>query len=232
MLNKKQLLPIAAFAVILIVYNVLAFVLPFAHKGPFWTAYVFGLISIFVSAAVIALAFNKTNTPKSRFYGFPIARVGVLYALIQLPLSFITMALSRIGDLPVWPFALVFVLLLAFALLGTIGAEAARTEVERIENDKKNSTASMKQFGVLSAGLADRCSDPEAKRAVTRLADALRYSDPVSGPATAAAEEELGALLNELRSAVASGDAASVQSVVNTAMNVLDERNRLCRLNK
>ncbi len=43
---------------------------------------------------IFALAFGKDGTAKSRFYGFPIARIGVLYSAAQVPLSFLTMALA------------------------------------------------------------------------------------------------------------------------------------------
>ena len=87
-LNKNQIRSIVTVVVIFAVYNVLAFVLPFKHTGLFWIGYSFGLVSIIVSMMILALAFGKNGTAKSSFYGFPIARIGVLYSAVQVPPEF------------------------------------------------------------------------------------------------------------------------------------------------
>ena len=127
--NKNQIRSIVTVVVIFAVYNVLSFVLPFKHTGIFWIGYSFGLVSLIVSLMIFALAFGKDGTAKSRFYGFPIARIGVLYSAAQVPLSFLTMALAGMAGIPLWPFVLVFILILGAAVLGTVATDATREEI-------------------------------------------------------------------------------------------------------
>ena len=64
------------------------------------------------------------------------------------------------------------------------------------------------------------------------LAEALRFSDPVSSAATADIEENLTGLLEELGSAVLDKDYASVKTLCAKASTLLADRNRMCKLNK
>ena len=86
-MNKNKIRFFAALAIVLVVYNVLAFAIPFPKNGCFWAAWVFGLVAILAQAAFLLLAFQHGDGAKSKFYGFPIARVTTIYMVIQLILS-------------------------------------------------------------------------------------------------------------------------------------------------
>ena len=228
-LNKKQIRSILTLVVILAVYNVLAFVLPFKHTGLFWVAYSFGLVSIIVSLMIFALAFGKDGTAKSRFYGFPIARIGVIYSAVQIPLSFLAMALAAIDGIPTWPFVLVFILILAAAVLGTIATDSTRDEIERQDIKLAKDVSAIKALRSLGNSLVSQCGDEEAKKELKKLADTLNYCDPVSNGATVASETELKAVMEEIQRAIVDGDNASVTQLCKEAEAVLAERNRLCK---
>lgn len=76
--------------------------------------------------------------------------------------------------------------------------------------------------------LAANCENAGIKK----LADALRYSDPVSSPSLRNVEQELSDLIDQLQAAVESGDAPMIDAACGKACAVLAERNRLCKLNK
>ena len=231
-LNKDQIRSIVTVAVIFAVYNVLAFVLPFKHTGLFWIGYSFGLVSIIVSLMILALAFGKNGTAKSRFYGFPIARIGVLYSAVQVPLSFLAMALAGIAGILIWPFALLFILILAAAVLGTVATDAARDEIERQDIKLAKDVSAIRALRSLGNSLVTQCADVEAKKELKKLSDTLNYCDPVSNEATADAEAELKTVLEEIQRAIVDGDNNSVTPLCKKAQSVLAERNRLCKLNK
>lgn len=230
--NKKLIRAIIAVAVVFVIYNVLAFVLPFKHTGVFWTGYIFGLIALIAALAIFALAFAKAEDAKSKFYGFPIARIGVIYAAVQIPLSFLAMALAGIAGMPAWPFVLVFILLLAAAVLGTIATDTTRDEIERQDTVLKKNVESIRALRSLSSSLVAQCTDEEAKKELKKLSDTFNFCDPVSNDATAEAETELNALLQEIQRAIVDGDNDSISPLCRKASAVLSERNRLCKLNK
>ena len=230
--NKNVIRAIIAVAVIFAVFNVLAFVLPFKHTGVFWTGYVFGLIALITALIIFAVAFAKSKDARSKFYGFPIARIGVIYAAVQIPLSFLAMALAGIAGMPVWPFVLVFILLLAAAVLGTITTDAARDEIQRQDTVLKKNVENIRALRSLCSSLVAQCTDEDAKKELKKLSETLNYCDPVSNDATAEAETELNALLQEIQRAIVDGDNESISPLCRKASAVLAERNRLCKLNK
>ena len=69
----------AVLAILLVAYLLVIFLIPFAHTAVFWVSFVFTLIAFGVVAAACWLAFARKPDTKSRFYGFPIARIGVIY---------------------------------------------------------------------------------------------------------------------------------------------------------
>ena len=80
--------------VVLVVYNVLAFALPFPKTAVFAVSYLFSMIAILAQIYVIRTAFYRGEGVKSKFYGFPIAKVGVIYLAIQLIGGLVFMALG------------------------------------------------------------------------------------------------------------------------------------------
>lgn len=228
-MNKNMTRFLAVLAVVFAVFIVVAFVIPFARTGVFWIAFVFGLIAMVAQLYIQPKAFAGNNA-RSKFYGFPIGRVGVLYLAVQLVLSILTMALAAI--LPPWVAVVVFLLIFAAAVVGFIAADATRDELERQDAKLKTDVTAMRALQSLSASIAAQCEDAEAKRILNGLAQKFRFSDPVSSDATREAEDNLKALVEELQTAVLEGDVASVRPLVARIDAALAERNRLCKLNK
>ena len=86
--------------------------MPFAKNGVFWLAYVFGVIAIAAQIYVYPKAFEGESA-RSKFYGFPIAKLSTIYLIVQLILSILCMAISKV--LPTWV-PVVFIVLLAAVL--------------------------------------------------------------------------------------------------------------------
>ena len=157
-LEKKQIRGIALFAIILVVYNILAFVIPFPKNGCFWAAWAFGLVAILLQIPILLLAFRNGETVKSKFYGFPIARVGVIYLIAQMIVTVLFFALAFV-KCPAWIPVVISVLVLAAGLLGVIATDAARDEIERQEKTVKVNTTAMRTLqasvaSIHSTGLA------------------------------------------------------------------------------
>ena len=231
-LTKYQIRAIVGYATLLLVFSVLAFLLPFKHTAIFWIGYGFGMVALIAQVAIFALAFYDARTAASRFYGIPVARVGFIYLLSQIAVSFLAMALSGVEAIHAWPFILLSVLLFAAAVLGTIATDSTRDEIERQDAELKQNVQMMRELQSLGAQIAGQSKDLANKDELRRLCDQLRYSDPVSNSATAEAENELFTLMNEIQRAVLDGDNNSVSELCRNATSILTERNRICKLNK
>ena len=217
-------------AIVLAVYLVLAFVIPFAKTAVFWFSLLFTVIAFAAQVYVLKIAFDKGEPVRSKFYGFPLARLGLIYAVVQIVVSFIFMALAAVC--PGWVCLSVCVLLLAAAAVGLISAEIVRDEVERQDVQLKADVSAMRALQSLSSSLPALCADAEAKAELEKLAEAFRFSDPVSKPALAESEAELAGMMNELQAAVVDGDVTAVTDLCRRVSARLAERNRLCKLNK
>ena len=227
--NNRQLI---LGGVALVVYLVLTLAIPFSKTAAFWIAFVFGLIAIAAQVYVMKVAFQKGEPVKSKFYGYPIARIGIIYLIVQLAVSFVLMALGFAFKVPAWAAIVFCVLVTGASAIGFIAAAIMRDEVERQDVKLKADVKAMRTLQSKAASIAGLCSDEETKKALTDLAEKFRYSDPVSSDATAALEADLTAAVDELQAAVVDGDLAAAKQLCVKIEAALNERNRICKLNK
>ncbi len=217
-------------AVLLVLYILIAFLIPFVHTATFWVSFEFTMVAFAVVAAVLYIAFVKDPDAKSKFYGFAIARIGVIYGVAQLAAGLLFMALS--SWVPVWAAVLVYAIALGAAVIGLISADAVVEEIHVQDAKLKKDVSLMRSLQSKLNQMASQCDNPDAAAAVKKFAEELRYSDPVSSDALAEAERDLTAVIDELQSAVVDGDSSAVKQLCRKASGLLAERNRLCKLNK
>ena len=225
-MKKEHIRILAAFVVLLVLYCLVAFVIPFVKTAAYWASFVFTLIAFSVVAVSIYIAFVKNPDAKSRFYGFPIAKIGVIYGLVQLIAGLIFMALSQ--WVPVWAAILVYAIALGAAVIGLVSAEAVVSEIQVQDVKLKKDVSLMRSLQSKVNQMAAQSENAEIKA----LADEFRYSDPVSNDAIADAEADLVAAVDELQTAYVDDDSEAVATLCCKASALLAERNRLCKLNK
>ena len=217
-------------AIVLAVFSLIAFAVPFAHTAVFWIGYGFGVFAILFQLYIFKASFAGSGDAKSCFYGFPIARLGVYYLAAQVVLSLIEMALA--GLIPAWPAVIVNALALAVALIGCITAETMRDEIVQQDGKLKKNVSAMRELQSMAASMVGQCSDEEMKSIVKKVADELRFSDPVSSEATAELEDELRSELVDIQQAIVEGDKDGAKALCGKMIGNLAERNRVCSVNK
>ena len=213
-----------------VVYNVIAFALPFPKTAVFFLSWIFTMAALAIQIYVIRTAFFKGEGIKSKLYGFPIARVGLLYLAVQVVLGLIFMALGTV--VPLWLPLVLYVILMGAALIGLITTEGVREEVERQERKLVKDVSRMKKFRALADTLARENQILEAKEPLKELAEAFRYSDPVSSGALREIEDTLGDDLANLQDAVALLEKEKALEWCRKTKKDLEARNQLCKLNK
>ena len=228
--NKNRQLILGGVALAL--YLVLALAVPFPKTGAYWIAFVFGLIAIAAQVYVMKVAFQKGEPVKSKFYGYPIARIGIIYLIVQLAVSFVIMALGFAFKVPAWAAIVVCALVTGLSAIGMVSADIMREEIQRQDGKLKADVKPMRALQSKTASIAGLCSDAETKKALTDLAEKFRYSDPVSSDAVREIEASLTAAVDELQTAVVDGDLAAAKQLCVKIEAALNERNRICKLNK
>lgn len=225
-MKKEQIRGIIAMVTVLAVYFLLVLVIPFADVAEVKISIGFTVLAFAVVAYAVYIAFVKKPDARSRFYGFPIARLGLIYLVFQAVAGFVFMALG--AYIPWWVSVVVYALALAAAVLGLISAESVVEEIEILDQKLKKDVAAMRAIQSKANQMASLCADP----AVKKFAEEVRYSDPVSSDALAEIERDLTAAVDDLQSAIVDGDNANIPALTRKASAVLAERNRLCKLNK
>ena len=229
-MNKDVIRGITGLAILLILYLLIAFLIPFVKTNVFWASFVFTLIAFGVVAAAFHIAFMRNTDAKSRFYGFPIARIGAIYGAVQFAAGLLFMAIGP--WVPVWLPVLLYAIALGAAVLGLIGTDTVVEQIQVQDVQLKKNVSFMRGLQSRLNQMAAQCDAPDAAIAVRKLAEELRYSDPVSSNALIDIERDLETAVDELQAAVAHGDTAAIQQQCRRASAVLNERNLLCKLNK
>lgn len=216
--------------VLFIIYNLLMFVLPFEKNGMFWLSYGFTLDAFVIAVVACIIAFRSGTDIMSKFYGFPIAKVGVMYLCIQIMICFMFVIFSR--KIQIWLGVLVYAVALGIAIVGLVVTDSVRDNIqcEDIKLAKEISVIRAAQSKVNQ--MAVQCNDSGAALAVKQFSDELRFSDPVSGSALVEIEADLTAVIDEIQQAVVDENVDSIMKLCKKATEILNERNRLCKLNK
>ena len=195
-MKKNMLRVYITLAIIFVVLTVIAIAVPFAKTAAFWIAYAFGVIAIGYQVYVFNISFVKGDGAKSRFYGFPIAKIGVVYLIVQLVVSLVEMCVA--AWVPAWATIIINIIPIAVAAVGCIAAETMRTEIVHQEEQVKKDISNMTALRSMSTALVSQCSDEALKSELKKLVDEFRYSDPVTSEETKDIEKELEVQLNEL----------------------------------
>ena len=228
--NRARMLLI--HLILLAVYCVLVFVIPFKREAVFWISFGFAVLAFLAQAYYFKTALDHGEGAKSKFYGFPILRVGILYLIATVVTSFIFIILATFVDVPAWIPVIVFVILLATAAIGLIVTETVRDEVEHQEEVVKKNVQSMRALITEASSIANGCENPELKKLLQDLAENFRFSDPVSSEATEGAEAGLSDLLRQLRTAVEENHGEEIEALVRKTANALIDRNQICKSGK
>jgi hypothetical protein len=229
-LTKNKGMFFAAVFIIAAIYNVIAFVVPFNRGGGFWVGYGFSMFAVLLTAAICFYAFNREGL-KSKVFGVPLILVVWRYFIIQLIVGLAEMALEFI-PIPFQIGIAVNAVILGACLLGLIIVEASKEEIDRIDTNVKEKVFYIKSLQVDVEGLVGKTSDDSIKKTLKELADAIRYSDPMSSPHLAAIENKIEAKAAALAEAVEKTDGDVIKALGNELQLLFAERNRKCKILK
>lgn len=215
---------VAVAAVIFAAFNATVFILPFDRGGNFWIAYAFAAIA-FVFSTAASLHTIIQSSPRRAFHRWPVMYVTWVYLVLQLVsgMIFITFPAvpARVG-------AFSGVILLSLCLCACITAGGANAEIERRERAVGIKTSFLRSLREDVESMATRAGEDGLKTALARLAEELRYSDPMSDPWLAVIEDEIRSRAVLLKDAVSGGIWEDAAEVCSELRRLLDERNKKC----
>lgn len=229
-MKKNEIRSYIVLAIVFIAFSVISFAVPFNRTNIFWLGYICGVIASAFQIYILKMSFFGEGNVKSKFYGFPIARIGLIYLAVQIIASFMEMALGKY--IPFGVVLIINVIVIAFALVGSIAADAMREEIERQDVKLKKDVTKMRNLQSLASTLEGQCSDESLKKTLGKMSEEFRFSDPVSSDSAESLEDDLLIQLKDVQKAIVDGDTESVRKLCESTISTLKERNRLCAVNK
>lgn len=203
--------------------SIIAFAVPTVKTATFWIAYVFTVAAFVAQIGIWKTALCKEETLKSKFLGFPVVHIGIVYAILQVTAF---AAFMFVPTLPVWSATVVCSVIAGVSAVCMISADTGRNEIERVEAKVQKKVFYIRELQADIELLADNESDAVVKTVLTQLAEKIRFSDPMSN-------EQLADLENKISTKVAELKTTSNKLEIITELNsLLDERNKKCKILK
>lgn len=139
-MSKNQKLGYCVLGIAFALFNVIAFAIPTVKTAGFWIAYVFTIVAFALQIAIWKTAFGKSKTLKSKFLGFPIIYVGIVYLIVQLIAFAVFMVFTA---LPTWISLVICAVIAGVSGICLITTEIGRDEVARVESKVQKKVSSI-----------------------------------------------------------------------------------------
>ena len=229
MQQAKATISIGLIYVILLgVFNLLVFTIFKTRTNVFWLSYAFMTVAFAVQIVSMFLSF-KTADVETAFFGIPLASFSIYYLCASLVVGAVFMVFQNAG----FTLAMVIqVLILAAFLIVAIISLLARDTVQAIGDNVKQNVTNHKSILVDVEMLASSCTDPELKQALNKLADTIKYSDPMSTSAIELVEQRIMRKISELRVSMDNNQIPDALQACKDLEMLYVERNKKLALSK
>ena len=233
-MSKGLKIYFAIVAILAVMVTVLAFVIPFPKKSyaTFIMSYVGILLALATQGYVAFLVFKKSSSLKSKVYGIPVIRVGILYLIIQFIASVLLIVINAFVVVPVFVPVIIFVVLLGFAAIGLLITSAVKDFIESVEKEEKQRTAWLNNFKIEVESLNNKTSDEALNKDIYKFIEKVKYSDPMSSDKLVDVENEINEKYLVLKDNVLNNNIEEVKKDLVEINDLMDKRNRICKLEK
>ena len=214
----------------LAIFNLCALLVPLETRFTpnFWSGYGFVTVAFVFQLGVAYFAFKEDKKEKF-FLSIPTITISFITLICTIIAGAVAMAVEGI---PEWVGSVVGFACVGFGAAAAILSKTAGDLVSSKEEKVKTQTFFIKSLTVDADTLVSQAQVPEIKAQVTKVYEAIRYSDPMSNDALAGAETQITLKFNELQGAVAKNDATKVQTISNELLILIKDRNTKCKLVK
>lgn len=193
--KKSWIMTAVIYAIIFAVFNLLVFVIAKEKNGVFWVSYAFMCIAFIVQIVSMLLALRSLET-ETVFMGIPLASLSLYYFFAAMFVGAVFMFFQNA------PFKLALVLqvlILAIYAVIAIMALMSRNVVQDVNDNLKENVEAIKTLVVDVDVFIPQVSDPTLKKALKKLSETIKYSDPMSNAAVTDIEGQIMQTVNELR---------------------------------
>lgn len=222
MMKKNSTKGYVILGILFALISIIAFAVPTVKTATFWIAYVFTAAAFAAQIIIWRTALGK-ETLKSKFLGFPVVHIGIVYTVIQVIAFAVFMF---VPTLPTWSAIVVCSVIAGVSVVCMISADAGRNEIERVEAEVQKKVFYIRELQTVVELLTDVETDADTKAALDQLAEKIRFSDSMSSEKLANLENKIFAKVLELKTA------PNKVEIITELNSLLDERNKKCKIAK
>lgn len=222
MMKKNSTKGYVILGILFALISIIAFAVPTVKTATFWIAYVFTAAAFAVQIIIWRTALGR-ETLKSKFLGFPVVHIGIVYTVIQVIAFAVFMF---VPTLPTWSAIVVCSVIAGISAVCMISADAGRNEIERVEAEVQKKVFYIRELQTVVELLTDVETDADTKAALDQLAEKIRFSDSMSSEQLANLENKISAKVLELKTA------PNKVEIITELNSLLDERNKKCKIAK
>ncbi|MBE6563236.1 MAG: hypothetical protein E7660_05820 [Ruminococcaceae bacterium] len=225
---------VIAWAICLVIFNVIAFVTPneiagiSKFDGAFWAGYIFITLAFIGQLACAYIAFKSENL-KKLFYNIPLISISYIGLAVMLVVGGIAMTTP---GFPSWLGIILCLLVLGFSAVSVIKASASADIISKTDEKVDTKTAFIREMTVDAQNLINRANAPMLKEQCKKVYEALRYSDPISHDSLSDIEHMIKEEFDTLTDAIITDDLDATESSVKELKILISERNNKCKLLK
>lgn len=218
---------IGVWAICLLTFNAIAFIVPNEMKANFWAGYIFITLAFWGQLFCANIAFKAENAQKF-FYNFPLISISFVGTVLMLVIAGLTMVISAI---PVWVGIVFCLIILAFTAIAIINASVVSKTVSNIDTKIKAQTLFIKKLIADATTLMSKAQTTQAKEVTKKVYEKIRYSDPVSNDALSSIESQITVRFKEFENAICE-NSEKVTSLGEELIILIEDRNTKCKLLK
>ena len=224
---KNRALLLSALAVVLILFNIVAFVVPFNQTTTFWIGYGFTMLAIVITFIGSGMVLGKGA--EKTFMGMSIAVVLWGYFILQTIIGVVLMAASSLSYRAAILICAIPLLLACIAVIASVGGNQ---HIEGVTEYRKEKRFYIQNLLTDVEAMEKKTEDAGLRKSIRELAEAIRFSDPMSSDKLAVLESKIESKVAELEELVANGDIPVAKGMCAEIGELLIERNKKCKLLK
>ena len=184
--------------ILFILVGVIAFAVPTAKTAAFWISYAFTVVAFAAQIIIWNAALGRSESLKSKFLGFSVVHIGIVYLVVQIIALIIFLS---IPTLPIWSAVVACAVIAGISAVCMIASDVGRREINRVSAKVQEKTFYIRELQADVEMLEEQEQNPEIKISLTKLAEKIRYSDPMSNVALADLEDRIREKVTALRTA-------------------------------
>lgn len=217
-------------AITFLTYNIVLFAVCgfVGHGASFWISYAFMMIAFVVIVGSGYALKSRGVQAKDWFLGYPIIKHCIFYMVIELFLSTLFVALDYF-DSPWWIALVAQTIVLAVFLILVISCFVAKETIVEVQTKVNDATSFIKLLQVDVEMVAEKVTDTSLKETFLKLAEQVRYSDPMSNENLFELEKQITLQVSNASSCIMLNDNEGALQCCNRATILLTERNKKCK---